>query len=97
MTLTLIAHVNKRILYNLLATLDYKKIMLALILPFSNYKFQAAPKTSLVSCTCCGWKGEELKTRKHYLEVEGIAELELYCPKCNQYLCFISEPVPTGF
>jgi hypothetical protein len=50
----------------------------------------AAPLT----CTCCKWKGTEMKARKFYLEVENIAELELYCPKCNQYLGFTSEQLP---
>jgi hypothetical protein len=92
MTSSYFAQVNQRNLYNLLCAFDYKKIILTFIIPFLKLKSDSAGTASLVQCSC-GWKGEEMKAHKHYLEVEGIAELELYCPKCGQYLCFISEPV----
>ena len=66
------------------------KIELPFVAPLKEL-LQHEPETSL-TCSCCGWKGSQLKARKHYLVVEAIAEIELFCPKCNQYLGFIAEP-----
>lgn len=90
MTQVLITHLNKRIAYNLLSALDFTKITLPGLFPVLQFRPASTNASSVINCAC-GWKGSEMKANKHYLEVEGIAELELYCPKCSQYLCFISE------
>jgi hypothetical protein len=89
MTLSLFQTLNKHLLYNLLPEAAFVKTDIPVMAPLGSLSFgSGAPLT----CTCCGWKGSELKARKHYLVVESIAELELFCPSCNQYLGFIAEP-----
>jgi hypothetical protein len=96
MTHTLIIHLNRHNISHLLSTLDYKRMTLPSIVPMREVRSYSAEATSVLRCPC-GWKGEALNTRKHYVEVEGIAELELFCPKCYQYLCFMPEPIATTF
>ena len=92
MTHSLLIHLNKHNIYNFVLNLNYNKITLPKIASFLELQPYTADAVSVISCDC-GWKDEALNAQKRYLEVEGIAELDLYCPKCSQYLCFITEPV----
>ena len=89
MTLNLFQYLNKHVLQNLLIPVP-SQIDLPFVTPLVNVLSVAgdAPLT----CRCCQWKGSQSKARKHYLLVDTIAELELFCPSCNQYLGFVSAP-----
>jgi hypothetical protein len=91
MTTFLAHYLSKNLLYNLLPTLEHKKIEVPLMAPFLEL-FSGTGGATL-TCSCCGWKGSEMKADKHYLVAGAIAELELFCPDCNHYLGFISEPL----
>lgn len=88
MTITLLQYLQKRVLYNLAPAATPVKMELPFVAPFMNL---LAGSDAPLTCSCCGWNGGEQKARKHYLVVETIAEIELFCPACNQYLGFISE------
>jgi DnaJ-class molecular chaperone len=47
-----------------------------------------------VSCSKCDWKGtgKDMKQEELFL----TDAIELYCPSCNGYLGFISEPDKTS-
>jgi hypothetical protein len=90
MTATLLHYLNKRVLYNGVPVLIVPKLELPLITPL--FEFLMAESSPARSCSCCGWKGTELKARKHYLVVAAIEEVELFCPSCNHYLGFLSDP-----
>jgi len=94
MTIHLFHYLNKRVFYNLLPNLEPKNIELPSLAPLIN--LLADTDKRHLTCTCCGWQGSEMKARKHYLVVDKIAELELFCPDCNQYLGFLAEPLQTG-
>ena len=89
MTAQIYDYLHRRVLYNLFPALEIHKIELPGIAAFSELLKTDTGGT--LTCTCCSWKGAELKARKHYLVAGTIAELEFFCPKCNQYLGFISE------
>jgi hypothetical protein len=91
MTALLNYYLNKRFLYNLLPSMENKKIEVPLSFPLLD--LLSASSGASITCGCCGWKGQEMKAKKHYLVVGKIAELELFCPKCNHYMGFLSEPV----
>lgn len=91
MTVYLYHYLNKRVFYNLLPKLEARNIELPLITPLMDLIATDAAKHP-IACSCCGWQGSEMKARKHYLTVSTIAELELFCPTCNQYLGFLVEP-----
>lgn len=94
MTVYLYHYLNKRVFYNLLPKLEPMQIELPLITPLMDLISSETEKHH-VTCSCCGWQGSEMKARKHYLAVSNIAELELFCPTCNQYLGFLAEPTQT--
>jgi hypothetical protein len=90
MTALLIHYLNKHVLDNLFPFAAPSKVELPYVAPLMD--LFASSSDAPLTCSCCGWKGGQFKARKHYLVVEAIAELELFCPDCNQYLGFISEP-----
>ncbi len=47
-------------------------------------------KLDIVKCKCCNWQGKSSETKQEFLFLPYATELELFCPKCNRYLCFIS-------
>ncbi len=47
-----------------------------------------AQKTT--SCSCCQWKGKVADIRKNYISFTAISEIELFCPRCNTYMGFVS-------
>jgi hypothetical protein len=91
MTAILNHYLTKRFLYNLLPFMENKNIEVPLSFPLLD--LLSASSGASITCGCCGWKGQEMKAKKHYLVVGKIAELELFCPKCNHYMGFLSEPV----
>lgn len=90
MTFPLIQNLHKKARYNLHSVTAFANAELPFIASFAN--LLSGDSDTPLACTCCGWKGSEMKARKHYLIVEAIAELEFFCPACNQYLGYISEP-----
>ena len=92
MPVHLLQQLNKRVFFNLLQNLEPKQIELPLFTSFRDLLSADAAKHPL-ACSCCGWKGSEMKAQKHYLVAGNIAELEFFCPTCNQYLGFLAEPV----
>lgn len=86
----LLHYASKRLYYTLLPFVENK----AVELPLDVSALQALlNQNSTLTCTCCGWKGADRKTKKHYMFVAKIAEVELFCPKCNHYLGFISDSI----
>lgn len=91
MTLFLLQNFQKQVMHNLFAAAALTRIELPLVTPV--FTLLSGDADASRACTCCGWKGSEMKARKHYLIVEAIAELEFFCPSCNQYLGYTSEPL----
>ena len=52
---------------------------------------EASAQHDIMTCKCCSWKGKSSETKKEFLFINKISELELFCPKCNSYLGFISD------
>ena len=90
MTTTLLHYFSKRTLLGLVPLPGNRKIEIPIDMPDFGFLFDQANQ---FKCTCCGWEGPDTKAKKHYLIVERIAEVELFCPKCKHYLGFISEPI----
>ena len=47
-------------------------------------------KDNAVHCGCCGWTGKGAEAVQHRLVAEYARELELFCPACYSYLCFVA-------
>jgi hypothetical protein len=90
MTTTVLQYLNKQVLYHLFPAAAPSKIELPFVAPLMD--LLSTCTDAPLTCSCCRWKGSEFKARKHYLIVEAIAEVELFCPSCNHYLGFIAEP-----
>lgn len=45
-----------------------------------------------ISCPKCGWQGKGAEVKQEELILTDA--IELYCPSCNGYLGFVSEPEP---
>lgn len=43
-----------------------------------------------IGCSCCQWKGRVGESRKAYITFSGFSETELFCPRCNTYMGFVS-------
>lgn len=43
-----------------------------------------------VSCSCCNWKGKACESRKSEIAFSTFTETELFCPRCNTYVGFVS-------
>jgi len=43
-----------------------------------------------VGCSCCQWKGKVGESKKAHIQFSGITETELFCPRCNTYMGFVS-------
>ena len=43
------------------------------------------------SCSCCNWKGKVADSRKNYITLAAISEVELFCPRCNTYMGFVNK------
>jgi len=43
------------------------------------------------SCSCCNWKGKVAESRKNYIMLATISEVELFCPRCNTYMGFVNK------
>lgn len=46
---------------------------------------------AVVKCPCCKWKGKNSETKKKFVFLTNISEVELFCPKCHKYIRFISD------
>lgn len=44
----------------------------------------------ITSCSCCNWKGKIADSRRQYITFTVISEVELFCPRCNTYMGFVS-------
>ena len=56
-----------------------------------HHKYDHVNKRNIIKCGCCAWKGKRTETKKKFIFLNRISEMELYCPKCNKYLGFLSE------
>lgn len=88
MTLPLFQNLNKQVIQYLLPAAV--KIELPFAAPL--HRLLSRMPNATLHCTCCDWKGHPRGARKHYLVVATIVEQELFCPACNHYLGFVTEP-----
>ncbi len=71
---------------NHLSYLSYKEVMEPIPTAGQGLFMQKAS-----GCKCCGWKGKVHETRKNYIFLNTISEIELFCPQCTTYLGFITD------
>ena len=45
----------------------------------------------IIKCQCCKWKGKNSETKKKFIFLTNISEVELFCPRCHKYISFISD------
>ncbi len=71
----------------------FKKQKESVLKSTHNLIVEKTAKNELLSCKCCSWKGKSAETKKEFLFTNLISELELFCPKCNSYVGFISDEI----
>ncbi len=54
------------------------------------YNSEPDVQQKAIGCSCCHWKGRVGESQKNIISFSGFTETELFCPRCNTYMGFVS-------